>query len=145
MDAIELSPKMAPERVFVSYSRDDDAAVLKLVQDLRSAGVNVWLDQTDIPSGRRWDEAIEQALASCGQVIVVLSETSVSSQNVMDEVSYAIDEGKRVIPVIIRACRIPLRLRRMQYVDLTSEYDARVEKLVATLTSGAGSPQTGAA
>lgn len=136
---------MALEKVFVSYSRDDDAAVLKLVQDLRSAGVNVWLDQTDIPSGRRWDEAIEQALAACEQVIVVLSETSVSSQNVMDEVSYAIDEGKRVIPVIIRACRIPLRLRRMQYVDLTTEYDDRVEKLVATLTSGAGSTQTTAA
>ena len=133
---------MAPEKVFVSYSRDDDAAVLKLVQDLRSGGVNVWLDQTDIPSGRRWDEAIEQALATCDQMIVVLSEASVSSQNVMDEVSYAIDEGKRVIPVIIRACKIPLRLRRMQYVDLTSEYDARVEKLVATLTGGSASPQT---
>jgi len=101
----------------------------------------VWLDQTDIPSGRRWDEAIEEALAACNQVIVVLSEVSVASQNVMDEVSYAIDEGKRVIPVIIRACKVPLRLRRMQYVDLTSEYDARVEKLVATLTDREASPQ----
>src|SRR5262245_42586890 len=105
---------MATEKVFVSYSRDDHVAVLKLVEDLRSAGVDVWLDQTDIASGRRWDETIEQALSSCNQLIAVLSEASVASQNVMDEVSYAIDEGKTVIPVIIRPCKIPLRLRRLQ-------------------------------
>jgi len=127
---------MATGKVFVSYSRDDAGAVLKLVEDLRSAGVDVWLDQTDIPSGRRWDEAIEAALGNCEQLIAVLSEASVTSQNVMDEVSYAIDEGKSVIPVVIRSCKIPLRLRRLQYVDLTSEYESRVARLVASLTGG---------
>ena len=47
---------------FISYSRDDSEFDLRLAQDLKAAGANVWLDQLDIKPGRPWDNAIEDAL-----------------------------------------------------------------------------------
>ena len=118
---------------FVSYARDDSQFALRLVNDLKSAGAIVWLDQLDIAPGQRWDRTVEEALAACPRVLVVLSPSSVESNNVMDEVSFALEQGKVVIPVLHRDCTIPLRLRRMQYVDMKTEYERGLEQVLKTL------------
>lgn len=51
-------------RAFVSYVRDDTREVDRLVDALRRAGVDVWLDRDSIPGGARWDDAIASAVAS---------------------------------------------------------------------------------
>src|SRR5687768_13788131 len=114
---------MSDDRTFVSYSRADSPFAVKLASDLRANGASVWLDQLDIAPGARWDNAIEDALRRSARVIVVLSPTSVASQNVQDEVSFALDEGKMIVPVLVEACSIPMRLRRLQHVDFTPGYD----------------------
>ena len=42
-------------KVFFSYARADAEFVLKLANDLRSAGISLWIDQLDITPGERWD------------------------------------------------------------------------------------------
>ena len=116
-----------PANVFFSYSRHDSACVLKLAKDLRAAGAAVWLDQLDIDPGEHWDSAIEKALANSSNMLVVLSPSSVGSTNVMDEVSFALDENKRVIPVLHRDCKVPFRLRRLQYIDARVEYEKAIK------------------
>ena len=69
---------------FISYSRADGEFALKLANDLRVAGVNIWLDQLDIPPGARWDRAVEDALETCGRLLIILSPTSAGSENVRD-------------------------------------------------------------
>jgi len=49
----------------------------------------------------------------------------VESVIVMDEVAFALDEKKIVIPVLHRDCKIPLRLRRLQHIDARAEESAR--------------------
>jgi hypothetical protein len=105
---------------FFSYAHKDSEFVLKLAKELRAIGVKVWLDQLDIFGGQRWDRAIEGALRTCQGMIAVLSPESLASNNVMDEVSYALEEGKLVVPILLRVCVIPFRLRRVQYIDFTS-------------------------
>src|SRR5215469_9430248 len=107
---------------FFSYSRDDSEFVLRVAGDLKAAGANVWLDQLDIVPGQRWDRAVEDALANCPSILVILSPASVNSTNVMDEVSFALEEKKTVIPVMYKDCTVPFRLRRVQYVDLRQDY-----------------------
>jgi len=41
---------MPLEKTFFSYSRADSEFVLKLATDLRNAGIDIWLDQLDIPA-----------------------------------------------------------------------------------------------
>jgi ribosomal protein L7/L12 len=129
--------------IFISYARIDAAFALRVTSALRAAGADVWIDQADISPGQRWDRAIEQALDACRAMVVILSPVSVASENVMDEVSYALEERKAVIPVISAACEVPFRLRRLQHVDLRGDQAAGLVKLLAVLGVGSRISQAG--
>jgi hypothetical protein len=124
---------MSTGLTFVSYSRTDSEFAVKLASDLRARGGDVWLDQLDIEAGSRWDTAVEGALGRSARLLVLLTPKSVGSQNVLDEVSFALDEGKTVLPVLVESCAIPMRMRRLQYVDFTRGYDAGLARLLTTL------------
>ncbi len=124
---------MSENTIFFSYGRENTAFVMKLATELREAGANIWLDQLDIKPGTRWDSSIEQALQSADTLLVVLSEDSVSSQNVMDEVSYALETKMTVVPVLMEQCDIPFRIRRLQYADFTSDYQKGLKTLASAL------------
>ena len=121
---------------FLSYARADAQIALRLADDLKAAGTSVWVDQYDIRPSQHWDRAVEEAVRGCEGMIVLLSPRSTASQNVADEVSVAIDSGKTVIPVLIEACTLPLRMTRMQFIDATQDYDHAL-KLCVSETSGA--------
>lgn len=120
-------------RIFFSYARVDSEFVLKLAKDLRSAGMNIWVDQLDIQAGDRWDRAVEEALKGCPSLLVVLSPTSVASQNVMDEVSFGLEQNKKIVPVCYRNCDIPFRLKRLQRIDFTVDYHDAFARLLRAL------------
>lgn len=127
---------MSNDTIFFSYSRDNSEFVLNLAKELRNAGANIWLDQLDIKPGTRWDSSIEKALASSKTLLVILSKSSVDSHNVMDEVSYALEEKKTVVPVLLEPCDIPFRLKRLQYADFTGDHSKGIKNLIETLNLG---------
>src|SRR5208337_5468641 len=90
------------QTAFISYSREDSEFALRLAGDLKAAGAAVWLDQLDIAPGQRWARAVQDALNDCPRMLVILSPASVDSRNVEDEVSFALEERKEVIPVLYR-------------------------------------------
>ena len=124
---------MSDQTIFFSYSRDDSEFVLTLAKNLRKAGANIWLDQLDIKPGTRWDKSIETALEESKTLLVILSKSSVASTNVMDEVSYALEEKKTVVPVLLEDCDIPFRLRRLQFADFTSDQNKGLKTLAEAL------------
>src|SRR5688572_20697756 len=106
---------MAPEKqphIFISYSRVDKNFALRLAHELRAAGFRIWLDQLDIPPGARWDAEVESALQSCEIFLIILTPASMASENVKDEIGYAIDSNKRILPILLENASLPLRLRR---------------------------------
>ncbi len=119
--------------LFFSYSRADAGFVIRLARDLRDAGVNLWIDKLDISPGEHWDHAVEKALQTSSAVLLVLSPSSVGSTNVMDEVSFALDKHKRVVPVLFRSCDVPFRLHRLQYIDFTADYARGLMQLLRAL------------
>jgi hypothetical protein len=123
------------ELIFVSYARVNGEFALKLAKDLRTANVKVWMDQLDIRAGEIWDRAVEDALQRCTGLLVILSPIAVSSRSVMDEVSFALEENKKVVPVLHQTCEIPFRLRRVQRTDFTSDYSAGLSKLIDALNA----------
>jgi len=118
---------------FFSYCRADSEFALKLAEDLKAAGANVWIDQLDIEPGVPWDRAIQEALTKCQRLLVILSPVSVDSENVNDEISFALGKQKRVIPILYRDCDVPLRLVRLQHIDFRSDYKKGLGTLLAVL------------
>lgn len=106
---------------FISYSRRNKEFAAKLAKELRSAGYPIWFDLFDILTGVRWDDEVEKALRESSIFVIVLTPASIASENVKDEIGYAIDNGKRILPILLEQCEVPFRLRRFQYVDFTTK------------------------
>ncbi len=118
---------------FISYSRDDSEFVLRLAEDLKAAGASVWLDQLDIEAGQEWDSAIESALIQSPRMLLILSPSSAKSSSVRNEISFALDEKKIIIPVLYQDCAVPLQLRRVQHVDFRADYARGLRALLKSL------------
>jgi hypothetical protein len=45
--------------------------------------------------------------------------------------SFALESGKKIIPVLLEDCLAPFRLRRLQRIDFTKDYQAGFKQLLA--------------
>ncbi|NOY47428.1 MAG: toll/interleukin-1 receptor domain-containing protein, partial [Chlorobi bacterium] len=124
---------MSAETIFVSYSSKDRPFALGLVKELKNLGVNVWIDQLGIGLGENWDNAIEEALERSETFMLILSPTSVESPNVQDEVSIAINTQKKMVPILIKECKLPMRWQRRQYADLANDPDKAINDILTFL------------
>ena len=122
-------------KYFISYANEDTQFALSLAQGLRSKNANIWMDKLDLCAGMPWDDSVEAALGECPGMILVLSPSSVASQNVKDEVAYAFDEGMTVIPVLYKHCKIPFRIRRLQYIDFTENPEKGISELLPSMSA----------
>ena len=126
-------------RYFISYSRSDQAFALRFAQDLKTAGVDVWVDQLDIPIGQNWDRSVEAAVRDCEGFVIILSPRSAASEHVADEVACALEDHKHIIPILIEKCTIPMRLARLQFIDATSDYDNALARFQLIIRAAPGS------
>ena len=98
--------------VMVSYSSRDRAQVMQFVQRLRAAGVAAWIDQGGIDGAQKWGEEIVNAIDACKTVILMISATSMQSENINKEVMLAWENGKHFLPLCLEDAKIP---KSMQY------------------------------
>ncbi len=124
---------MAVESIFVSYSSEDRPFAVGLTKALQKLGANVWIDQLAIGLGENWDNAIEEALEKSETLMLILSPTSVESQNVQDEVSIAISTDKKFVPILIKECDLPMRWKRRQYADLLNDPEKAIGDILKFL------------
>jgi len=121
-------------QVFISYSRKDSSFINQLVADLQKAGLDVWYDVSHIAGGARWRSEIENALRSSQYVIVVLSPDSIVSEWVEREFLFSSNLRRKIIPVMYRACEIPLNYVDLNYIDLQGEnYGRNFRQLLKAL------------
>ncbi len=125
---------MRLQKIFFSYSRIDGSDfALKLAIDLKKQGYDVWIDQEDIRAGTEWDLEVEKALETCDCVLYIETAKSVESNNVLDEVYYALEQKKKVIPLIVHDSKTPFRLQRIQHIDFEKNYDEGLNQLLSEL------------
>lgn len=92
--------------IFISYSSKDRKNADVLVEHLRSTGFSVWIDQSGIDIAASWSKEIAVALESCKAMVLLLSESSLSSKNVAKELSVAAELDKHIIPVEVEPVRL---------------------------------------
>ena len=100
-----------PADVFISYSREDKERVLDLASRLRSAGVDIWIDQGGIDGAAQWGEAIVHALDRAKVLLLMVSESAVRSHNVAKEVVLTSERKGHILPVMLEPTVIPPSLK----------------------------------
>jgi WD40 repeat protein len=86
--------------LFVSYAREDQLLVRRLVDALAARGKEAWVDWEGIEPSDRWLESIREAIDEADAVVVVLSPDYVRSQVCAAELDHAAQLNKRLIPVV---------------------------------------------
>ena len=98
--------------VFISYSRENQQQVVRLVEYLREQGLGVWMDETDIHGATMWTEEIVEAIHKCNLFILAISRHSTGSKNVVKELALASEREKIILPIYLEQCDIP---KNMEY------------------------------
>jgi tetratricopeptide (TPR) repeat protein len=83
--------------IFISYSHQDSVAVFSIIGKFYEMGYNIWYDE-GIDPGNEWPEEIGAALNACALFIVFISPRSVASENVRNEINFAL---AKKLPVIV--------------------------------------------
>lgn len=131
-------------RIFISYSRKDEEFARQLATSLTASGADVWIDLEDIPAGMKWSSAIQEGLDTADLMVVIISPDSMGSRNVEDEWQYYLDNGKPVIPVLLRPAKIHFQLARIQYIDFHNQPYGRALNQLYTEFRRKGVPLEGA-
>jgi hypothetical protein len=95
---------MHPETatLFLSYARLDANIVHEVYNVLRTTpGITCWYDKQDIVPAKAWDPQIRAGLDSCDGVLLIASRYSLSSQNVKQELDYALTKAKPIYIALI--------------------------------------------
>jgi len=84
---------------------------LQLVERMRSAGVGVWIDEGGIHGASLWGQEIVDAIESSKVMVLMLSDASITSDNVVKELSIASEDKKPILPVYLHQAVIPKSMR----------------------------------
>lgn len=113
---------MSKPNVFISYSNKDAEIAESFYEGLKAANCQPFLSRKDIKIGDEWVTKIEDAITSFNYFIVLLSENSVKSDMVKEEIRRAkkrYDSQKKDQKLGI----IPVRLNIPQNVSLDYDID----------------------
>jgi WD40 repeat protein len=119
-------------RVFLSYSRADEAAVIALTKLLERDGeFDVFRDKEDILPAEDWRARLEGLILSADALVFCLTPDSARSEVAIWEVETAERLAKRIIPVVLRATEgdVPKMVARLNYIFLIDfQNDASVQQ-----------------
>jgi multidrug transporter EmrE-like cation transporter len=122
--------------VFLSYSHKDADLMRQVRDDLRAAGFAVWTDENLEPGTPLWKDSIEHAIEGARFLIVILSPDAKQSMWVKREIEYASAQNLPIYSLLSRGDEqnaIPFALIGSQYIDIRSDYQTGVTRLIETI------------
>jgi hypothetical protein len=102
--------------VFISYSREDLAAVTRLAAAVEAEGYEVWWD-ADLPPHMSYGDVITAKIGAAKAAIVVWSNNSARSEWVRAEADVARNQ-KKLIQTAIDSVMPPLPFNQIQYAEI---------------------------
>jgi hypothetical protein len=107
-------------RVFVSYSRDDAAAVNLLLKELQRTGVEYWSDAA-LSAGQDWAEETDSAIRESTIIVLVVSPNYLRSNWSMLEAGAALARAREgsavIVPVILQPVDMPRIFSHFEAID----------------------------
>jgi TIR domain-containing protein/SIR2-like protein len=143
--------EMPDHAVFISYAREDLAAVQKLKTGLDAAGVKTWFDLERLEGGDDYDRKIQRNVARCSYFIPIVSAATERRLEgyFRREWSYAIDRARNIaegalfiLPVCIDDtnagdAHVPEKFKALHFTRLSGgevspEFAQRLQELLST-------------
>lgn len=134
-------------KTFISHSRQNGSAALKLCDRLAVRGIDTWLDVRELDAGAEWNSQVADAIHQAAGFVFLIGPgaTPDPSQRFewhqVTEREYYLDPDKALVPVLIGDPELPgfLRTRHVLRVGPTSiDFDTLADQVATCLqTPGA--------
>ena len=152
--ALTLSSQaaMPAGAVFLSYASEDVAAAQRITTALRTAGIEVWFDQSELRGGDVWDQTIRKQIKTCALFVPVISKNTHDRDEgyfrlewklAVDRCHLMTANKAFLLPVVIDDTRddeenVPDRFRDVQWTRLPqgNTPPAFVERVASLLSQG---------
>lgn len=125
--------------VFVSYSNKDASFVRKECHRIEREGYRVWYDHAAIEPSEFWDDAIIKALRACTCFLVFITEDSIRSRHVLEEIHEVLTADKPFIAVYWDNVALPgelqERVRLRQTLDRYALHQSSYEEPLSNTLS----------
>lgn len=89
-------------QVFISYSRRDKDFAGRFTAALHTSEMDTWIDWEDIPPVADWLDQIHKGIEESDGFLFLLSPDSVASNVCKQEIDHAVQNAKRLIPIVAR-------------------------------------------
>ncbi len=124
--------------VFISYSRLDSSVADEIIVLLKELNLRIWIDRSGDYSGRNYKSVIVNTIRNSNIVLFLSSERSNKSDNVIKEISVAVEQKKHIIPIKIDnapyADSIAYDLTGIDYINYSEQKEELVHKIFSQLT-----------
>lgn len=119
--AADSSQIETPElKIFISHASEDKALARRLESELKTSGVDVWVDHAFIRAGDNLPERLSDAMNWCNTVLLLWSRYAAVSYWVGLEWTNALTLRKLIIPCLIDKTPVPAFLANTSYVEFTN-------------------------
>lgn len=142
----QMDPNQRGFEVFISYSTKDSAVAEAVVAAIEGQNISCWYAPRNIAPGSDWADSISKAIQECSMMVLVFSEKANSSQRVMDEINYAIDQGKAILPFRIEPYiptgSLSLHLSSRHWLEAYEPgWEAHLDQLAESVAAHLGNPE----
>ena len=96
--------------IFISYSHKDSDRVWPIIAELQKCGLRIWYDE-GIEPDRTWDKVLAHSILNSRYVACFLSPNFVESENCLNEMEMAREEGKGPLLIFLEQMLLPPEIR----------------------------------
>lgn len=139
-------------KAFISHASEDQPRfVTDFARRLTGKGIDAWYSKWEMHPGDRLIERIfDEGIGNADTLIVVLSKDSVGKPWVREEMDAGFvrrveKKLRRIIPVIIDECEIPVALQSTFHVRIRNleSYEAELDQIVSAIFGLSDKPELG--
>jgi HEAT repeat protein len=98
-------------QIFISYSRKHPVYADFLIEDLERDGYTYWMDRSNMPPGKRWQQSIFHAIDDAMVVLIIVTKEALRSKWIRLEIEYAVSRSKTCIPLFMQTLDIDMTLK----------------------------------
>ena len=111
--------------VFISYSTKNKNVADAVVSDFEHHGIKCWYAPRDILPGEEWVTAITNALEGSKALVLIFTDESNNSRQVMNEIAVAFNAGITIVPFRLTdeqmSSELEYYLTRVHWLDAVSK------------------------
>lgn len=121
--------------VYIIRSQKDKEVKDEVVLILEQNGYMVWKEDEEMIPGTDWADVIDKSIRNATVTIALLTQNSVVSTWVIEEIKFAISLQKNVYPLLIDDnVDLPLILRNMNFLDFRKpRNDQQISRLLYSI------------